>query len=172
MEQAFLFLDSWVTSAPDLQLYTDAASTVGFGAYFNGKWSQGRWHSHLLIDKCNGIRIEQQEIFPIVVTCALCYPYFSSKRLQFWCDNESMVAIINLGHSKPLGSWTWFASYCSFPWNTVSWWGSSCLWGKKWNCWFPFPFFWFNALGNSTPVLTRAPVPSCLPSWPSEGWSP
>ena len=26
------FLDSWVTSALDLQLYTDAASTVGFGA--------------------------------------------------------------------------------------------------------------------------------------------
>ena len=30
------FLDSLVTSALDLQPYTDAAGTVGFGGYFNG----------------------------------------------------------------------------------------------------------------------------------------
>ena len=94
------FLDSWVTSAPDLQLYTDAASTVGFGGYFNGKWFQGRWPSHLLLDKRLGISIEWQELFPIVVACALWYPHFSGKRLQFWCDNISVVAIINSGHSK------------------------------------------------------------------------
>ena len=94
------FLDSWVTSVLDLQLYTDATSTIRFGGYFNGKWFQERWPSHLLIDKRSGINVEWQELFPIVVACALWYPYFSSKRLQFWCDNESVVAIINSGHSK------------------------------------------------------------------------
>ena len=91
------FLDSFVTSSPDLELYTDAASTIGF---VNGKWFQGRWPPHLLIDKCKGISIEWQELFPIVLACALWYPHFSGKCLQFWCDNESVVAIINSGHSK------------------------------------------------------------------------
>lgn len=94
------FLDSRVTSCPDLQLYTDAASTIGFGGFFNGKWFQGRWPPDLLINKTKGISIEWQELFPTVIACALWYPHFSSKRLQFWCDNQSVVAIINSGHSK------------------------------------------------------------------------
>jgi len=94
------FLDSWVTSSPDLQLYTDAASTIGFGGFFNGKWFQGRWPPHLLINKSKGISIEWQELLPIVVACALWYPYFSGNHLQFWCDNQSTAAIINSDHSK------------------------------------------------------------------------
>ena len=94
------FLDSRVTSSRDLQLYTDAASTIGFGGFFNGKWFQGRWPPNLLINKSKGISIEWQELFPIVIACALWYPHFSGKRLQFWCDNQSVVAIINSGHSK------------------------------------------------------------------------
>ena len=88
------FLDSFVTSSPDLELYTDAASTIGFGGYFNGKWFQGHWPPHLLINKKTGISIEWQELFPIVIACALWYPHFAGQRLQFWCDNESVVAII------------------------------------------------------------------------------
>ena len=36
-------------------------------------------------------------------SCCLChiwYPHFSRKRIQFQCDNVSVVAIINSGHSK------------------------------------------------------------------------
>ena len=94
------FLDTAFTSTPDLELYTDAASMVGFGGYFNSKWFQGRWPPHLLIDERTGISIEWQELFPIVIACALWYPQFAGKCLQFWCDNESVVTIINSGHSK------------------------------------------------------------------------
>ena len=108
MWQAFLtgwkgrsfFLDSTVTPSPKLELFTDAASTVGFGVYFNGKWFQGRWLPHMLLSREKGISIEWQELFPIVVACAIWYPHFTGKRFQFWCDNESAVAIINSGHSK------------------------------------------------------------------------
>ena len=93
-------LDSTVTPSPDMELFTDAASTVGFGGYFNGKWFQGRWPTHMEINKERGISIEWQELFPIVVACAIWYPHFAGKRLQFWCDNESVVSIINSGHSK------------------------------------------------------------------------
>ena len=43
---------------------------------------------------------EWQELFSIVVACAIWYPYFSGERIQFWCDNESVVSIINSGHSN------------------------------------------------------------------------
>ncbi|XP_078342651.1 uncharacterized protein LOC144628433 [Oculina patagonica] len=95
------FLDSTVTPSPDMNLYTDASGTVGFGGYFNGKWFQGKWLPHMQLNKDRGISIEWQELFPIVVACAIWFPYFSGKRIQFWCDNESVVAILNSGFSFP-----------------------------------------------------------------------
>ena len=56
--------------------------------------------SFININKRKGVGIEWQELFPIVIACALWYPHFSGKHLQFWCDNQSVVAIINSGHSK------------------------------------------------------------------------
>ena len=94
------FLDTTVTPSPDLELYTDASGSVGFGAYFNGQWFQDRWPPHMQLNRARGISIEWQELFPIVVACAIWFPHFSGKRIQFWCDNESVVAIINSGHSK------------------------------------------------------------------------
>ena len=94
------FLKSSTTPAPDLELFTDAASTLGFGSFFRGKWFQGRWPPHMCLDKDRGISIEWQELFPIVVACAIWHSFFTGKRLQFWCDNESVVTIINSGHSK------------------------------------------------------------------------
>jgi len=94
------FLDPTLTPAHILELYTDAASTVDFGGFFQGKWFQERWPPHLQISKEQGVSIEWQELFPIVFACAIWYPHFSGKRLQFWCDNESVVTIINSGHSK------------------------------------------------------------------------
>ena len=99
------FLESTLIPAHTLELYTNAASTVGFGGFFQGKWFQGRWPLHLQISKEQGISIEWQELFPTVVAFAIWYPHFSGKRLQFWCDNESVVTIINLGHSKTPASW-------------------------------------------------------------------
>ena len=94
------FLDSTVTSYPELELYTDATSLVGFGGYFNGQWFQGKWLPHMRLSPTKGISIEWQELFAIVVACALWFPHFSGKRIQFWYDNESVVAIINSGHTK------------------------------------------------------------------------
>ena len=94
------FLDSTVTPSPDMSLYTDASGTIGFGGYFNGKLFQGRWPPHMQLNKDQGISIEWQELFPIVVACALWFPHFSGKRIQFWCDNESVVAILNSGRSR------------------------------------------------------------------------
>jgi len=83
-----------------MNLYTDASGAIGFGGYFKWKWFQGRWPPHMQLNKDRGITIEWQELFPIVVACALWFPHFSGKRIQFWCDNKSVVAILNLGRSR------------------------------------------------------------------------
>lgn len=82
------FLNSSRTPTPDLELYTDAASSVGFGGFLKGHWFRG---SHLRLDKVS--------IFPLF-SPVIWQPLFTGKRLQFWCDNESVVSIINSGHSK------------------------------------------------------------------------
>ena len=94
------FLDSTVTSSPDLELYTDDAMSVRFGGYFIGWYFQGKCLPHVRLRPTKGISIEWQELFLIVVACTLWFPHFSGKRIQFWCDNELVVAIINSGHSK------------------------------------------------------------------------
>ena len=56
------FLDfKWRTSE-HLQLFTDAASTIGFGAIFNNKWTYGLWD-----ETCFGLNIALLELYPIVL---------------------------------------------------------------------------------------------------------
>ena len=114
-----LLLESSTTPTPDLELYTDAASSVGFGGYFQGKWFQGHWPPHLLLNREQGISIGWQELFPIVVACAMWHSLFIRKRLQFWCDNKSVVSIINSGQSKGPWSWNWLESLFSYLWNII-----------------------------------------------------
>ena len=38
-----VFRDQLWVSAPDLELFTDAAGSIGMGIYFNGKWAQAKW---------------------------------------------------------------------------------------------------------------------------------
>ena len=37
------FLESFPAPTADLELYTDAAASIGFGGYLQGKWFQGHW---------------------------------------------------------------------------------------------------------------------------------
>ena len=50
--------------------------------------------------KQRGISIEWQELFPIYLACVLWAPTWTGKRIRMWCDNQSVVAIINSKHSK------------------------------------------------------------------------
>ena len=94
------FVESTPTPAQNLELYTNAVGSIGFGGYFQGKWLQGHWPPNTQLNQQQGISIEWQELFPIVVACAIWHPLLARKRLQFWCDNLSVVSIINSGHSK------------------------------------------------------------------------
>lgn len=88
----------WVTSDVS-SLYTDASGSPGFGNIFQTHWFQGSWEPHQKLGQ-PGISIAWQELFAFVVACHLWANFFSNKRIQFFCDNESVVSILNTKRSR------------------------------------------------------------------------
>ena len=81
----------WVNN-DKLQLFTDAAGSIGFGLFFQGRWSQGRWPTWVL-DKNFSIAV--LELFPIYVAIKLWGQYLANTKVCFRSDNQATVGIIN-----------------------------------------------------------------------------
>ena len=95
-----LFLESEQTSSPSLQLFTDAADSIGFGGYLAGQLFHSHWLPEQKINKTTGISIAWQELYPIYLACCLWGSQGTTKRIVFFCDNESVVQILNQKTSK------------------------------------------------------------------------
>jgi hypothetical protein len=95
-----VFLESGQTPSPSVQLYTDAAGSIGFGGYLAGQWFQGRWLLEQTNNKTNGISIVWQELFPIYLVCRLWGAQWTAKRIVFFCDNEPVAQILYQKTSK------------------------------------------------------------------------
>ena len=83
------FVDTDLTPAPDLELYTDASGTLGFGAYYQGAWFRGDWAPHQHISA--GTSIQWQELFAIVAAILTWGHLWRGKRILFNCDNLAIV---------------------------------------------------------------------------------
>ena len=81
----------------DLQLFTDASGSVGYGGYFKGMWFQGKWPWG---DNDTKKSIAWLEFFPVVVSVALWGDSLKGKRILVRSDNEAVVAIINKQTSR------------------------------------------------------------------------
>ena len=79
----------------DLEIFTDAASTLGYGAYYHGKWFYGPWPAELPDDS-----IQWKELFSIDAACKLWGPEWRGKKIIFRTDNETNVAIWSKQSSK------------------------------------------------------------------------
>ena len=86
------FLGQQWESNEVVDLFTDAAAGVGFGAYFKGKWLQGRWSSDIIQ---NPPSIAFLELFPILVALLCWAPLLSNSKILFHTDNMAVVYIIN-----------------------------------------------------------------------------
>ena len=91
---SFFLMPAWAP-LPDFQVSSDAAGSLGFGAIFNSQWFYGGW------------AVSQQprsmaykELFPIVVAAHLWGSQWSMQRVEFLCDNESVVAVLSSGTSR------------------------------------------------------------------------
>ena len=89
-----VFLDDAWTPSPDFCLYTDA-SGVGIGGVFRNQWYSER------LRPAERLRsIAWRELFAVVVACRIWGHLFIGRRMLFYCDNQSVVEIVNSGSSK------------------------------------------------------------------------
>ena len=83
----------------DLELFTDAAASIGWGVYMDGKVAQAEWGDHFS-QECKTNNITFLEYFPILVAINIFQKKLSNKKVIFHCDNAAVVEIINYQSSK------------------------------------------------------------------------
>ena len=91
------FLEQEWESSTALDLFTDAAASVGFGAYFQGHWVQGRWPVDCVH---NPPSIAFLEFYPVVVALKCWAPQLTNRKVMFHTDNTAVVHIINTQSSR------------------------------------------------------------------------
>ena len=89
-----LLLQSHWSSAPDMDLYTDA-SDVGYGAYWSGRWFNSHWTPQQA-----ALSIAWREMYAILVACSTWGNSWARRRILFHCDNAAVVAIWQKGSCK------------------------------------------------------------------------
>ena len=87
--RSFFLSDGWHDSH-QLQLYTDASGTLGFGAVFRKNWCYGEWP-----DSWRLRNIAFLEFYPIVLSLHLWGHEMKNRRVLFFTDNEALVHVIN-----------------------------------------------------------------------------
>ena len=91
--RSFFLLPDW-TPAPDLDLFTDSSGSIGFGAYCQGEWFNGRWsptqqpHS-----------IQWKELYPVVLATLAWGHKWCTLKVRLLCDNQAVVHCIMSGTS-------------------------------------------------------------------------
>ena len=94
-----VFRDQIWLSNEDLELFTDAAASIGMGIYMGGKWAQAKWGTHFPNETANN-NITFLEYFPILVALHIFGDKIKNKKVLFHCDNAAVVEIINKQTSK------------------------------------------------------------------------
>ena len=69
-----LFLPPFTEPSPQIHLFTDAAGSIGYGAFFDNLWFQGKWLPSHQLNPASGISIIRQELYPIYLACMLWAP--------------------------------------------------------------------------------------------------
>nr|XP_006822618.1 PREDICTED: uncharacterized protein LOC100377439 [Saccoglossus kowalevskii] len=93
------FLDSTWTPVPEMELYTDASSTIRCGGYFNGEWFSLQW-SAILSNNDHQHSIVWKELLPILLSCLIWGHLWHGRRVMFHCDNESIVHTWRKGSTR------------------------------------------------------------------------
>ena len=92
--RTFFLDEKWLSRAP-LKLYTDAAGSKGYGAFFGRHWFYGEWP-----DSQKTLNIAFLELFPIALSLHVWGGHMSNQCVSFFTDNAGLVDIINKQTSK------------------------------------------------------------------------
>ena len=79
----------------DIEVTSDAAGSLGFGAYSQGQWFYGP-RSPTQAQQS----IAYKELFPVVIAAHLWGSHWSRKHVLFRSDNQSVVAMLTSRTSK------------------------------------------------------------------------
>lgn len=93
---SYMLDQTWLDN-DSLHMYTDAAGSVGFGAFFQGSWACGAWP----VDwQDNSPDITFKELFPIVLAVEIWGDRLRNRKIMFHCDNLAVVHVINKQTSR------------------------------------------------------------------------
>ena len=89
------FMDIGVTSAQELDLYSDASGNFlkGFGAYCNSSWISGQWPESFM--KRTKPSIQYLELYGVAIGVLTWIRNFPNKRIVLFTDNKSVRDMIN-----------------------------------------------------------------------------
>ena len=93
-------LESYWVGPPDHHLFTDAAGTMGCGAWSGSHWFQYHWFQYLWPPIFAGRSIAVKELLPIVLACIVWGHVWRHQSVLAHCDNQSVVEVVNSGYSK------------------------------------------------------------------------
>jgi len=86
--------DHWVPS-PEMELFTDASGTQGWGAFWNGRWLQSHW------TECQStMPIVWKELYAIVCAVHSWGHLWTKQKILFHCDNAAVVDIWRKGSTR------------------------------------------------------------------------
>ncbi|XP_069816798.1 uncharacterized protein [Dendropsophus ebraccatus] len=88
-------------SSDEIELFTDASGSCGFGAVFQKSWCSAPWPVHWsTAGLCKNLTL--LELFPIIVAIEIWGSKFSNRHICFWTDNLGVVYCVNnLSSSSP-----------------------------------------------------------------------
>ena len=88
------FLDYAKTLVTEqIDWYTDSSGKIGFGGIYQEFWFHGLWSQSFL--KKHNPSIEYLELYALTVSLHLWLKYFRNSRIILFCDNQSVVVMIN-----------------------------------------------------------------------------
>lgn len=94
--KSFFLDEKWVYS-DSLHFFTDACTTIGYGAIFGDQWFSGEWLPSV---KQLGLPISVLEFYPIVVAVVTWGDLLQNKCVSFFTDNQALVPVINKQTAK------------------------------------------------------------------------
>ena len=82
-------------NAVEISMFSDATKnpSLGFGAVCDDSWSFAQWNPDFITDKDPSIAY--LELYALVVTVTNWLDRFQNKRIVLFCDNQSLVHMVN-----------------------------------------------------------------------------
>ena len=81
-----------IVTADTIDFFTDASGKIGFGGICGLVWMHGRWPKCFIDQKPS---IEFQELYALLAGILAWLHLFQNKRVIIFCDNQSIVAMVN-----------------------------------------------------------------------------